>query len=66
MLQTVLEHVETENVLWRTPNANLGDIYKMREEIEQAERRVRECHRRWDQLGGEIEEKHVEIAFGGE
>ena len=41
-------------------------MYRLRDEIEQGEKQMRECHRRWDQLGDEIEEKHVEIAFGGD
>ena len=29
------------------------------------EKQEKECHRRWDELGENIERKHVEIAFGG-
>lgn len=65
-LQRTLEHYENENERWQTPNANLGEIYRLRHDIEQSQWQIKECHRRWDQLGDEIEEKHVEIAFGGD
>lgn len=60
-----LEHIEAENEGWQTPNANLEQMYRLRDQIEQVEKQANECHRRWDELGEEIEEKHVEIAFGG-
>lgn len=60
-----LGSIETENERWQTPNGNLGEMYRLKDEIERAEKRVKECHRRWDELGLEIEEKHLEIAFGG-
>lgn len=59
-----LEHIETGNEQWQTPNANLGEIYRLKDEIDQVEKQVKEGHRRWDELGEKIEEKHVEIAFG--
>ena len=60
-----LGRIETENGQWQTPNASLGEMYRLRVEIEQVEKQMRECHQRWDELGEQIEEKHVEIAFGG-
>ena len=64
-LITLLGHFETENEQWQTPNADSGEMYRLQDEIEQVEKQMRECHQRWDELGGQIEEKHVEIAFGG-
>ena len=60
-----LERIETENEQWQTPNASLGELYRLRDQREQVEKQVKECHRRWDALGEDIEEKHDEIAFGG-
>ncbi len=60
-----LEHLESENERWRTPNGNLGEIYRLKDEIEHVETQTSELHRRWDELGERIEEKHIEIAFGG-
>lgn len=59
-----LEAIEEENGRWQSPNANLGEIYRLKDAIERVVRRETECHRRWTELGEEIEEKHVEIAFG--
>ncbi|CAF9940788.1 MAG: hypothetical protein ALECFALPRED_008861 [Alectoria fallacina] len=64
-LVELLEHIETENERWQTPNASLGEMYKLKDEREQMEKQEKECHRRWDELGENIETKHVEIAFGG-
>ncbi|KAL9075721.1 MAG: hypothetical protein Q9161_001473 [Pseudevernia consocians] len=61
----LLGHFETENEQWQIPNADSGEMYRLQDEIEQVEKQMRECHQRWDELGGQIEEKHVEIAFGG-
>lgn len=64
-LGDALARIEVGNERWQTPNANLGEMCRLKEGIERFERQARECHRRWDELGEEIEEKHVEIAFGG-
>ena len=60
-----LGQIEMENEQWRSPNSNLGELYRLRDEIGQAESMKKEFHRRWDQLAEQIEEKHDEIAFGG-
>lgn len=63
-LVEALEKVKAENERWQTPNGNLGEMFRLQAEIEEAEKQAKECHRRWDELGVMIEEKHVEIAFG--
>ncbi|CAD6571266.1 MAG: hypothetical protein ASARMPREDX12_004294 [Alectoria sarmentosa] len=59
-----LEHIEAENEQWQTPNASLGEMYRLKDETERMKKQEKECHRRWDELGENIEMKHVEIAFG--
>ena len=63
-LSDLLARIEGENERWPSGNAALGHMYSVKDEIARAEREGRECHRRWDELGEEIERKHVEIAFG--
>ncbi|CAF9917812.1 hypothetical protein IMSHALPRED_003754 [Imshaugia aleurites] len=66
-LVETLERIETDSGRWQSPGASSAGSYAdgVKEEMERVERQIKECHRRWDELGEEIEEKHVEIAFGG-
>lgn len=63
-LAELLEQIETENRRSQTPNANLELIYRLREDIEQLDKQVKECQSRWEDVGEGIEEKHVELFFG--
>ncbi len=54
-----LEKIELENERWQSPNGRLSEIYTLQDQLEVVRKEKNECHQQWDQLGEEIEKKHL-------